>query len=171
LDAGGWEQISVSNPNSLQIVLCNNITETVCKIQAATDAKQCVSIDYFVNNYIDGKVLGMIVERTTEVGNIKFTAVIEKGNHKVNELKIAQHLGIKTLVTISDNSTAFWAQDLAYRVSDLFYNKKKNTCSCKQDQLHITTNNWNKKSKTSYTRNNGNTYYLKDFTQLQKQVA
>jgi len=50
LDATNQEQISVSDPDSRQMVLRNTITEVAYNIQSTTDAKHCLPIDYKVTN-------------------------------------------------------------------------------------------------------------------------
>jgi len=118
LDATNQEQISVSDPDSRQMVLRNTITEVAYNIQSTTDAKHCLPIDYLVTNNNDSKALGNMVQRASEiVGSTEFIAVFDKGYHKGSELKKAQRLGIKTLVAIPDISSASMAPDHAYNVS------------------------------------------------------
>jgi hypothetical protein len=63
LDASGQEQISVSDPDSRQMVLRNTITEVAYNVQTTTDAKHCLPIDYLVTNNNDSKALGNMVQR------------------------------------------------------------------------------------------------------------
>jgi hypothetical protein len=105
-----------------------------------------------------------MVQRAVDiVQNAKFTAVFDKGYHKGSELKIAQELGIKTLVAIPDTSSASMAPDPAYNVSEFIYNKKKNTYTCPQGNALTTNGNWYQKSNTSKKRKNGNTYLVQHF--------
>jgi transposase len=164
LDASGQEQISVSDPDSRQMVLRNTITEVAYNVQTTTDAKHCLPIDYLVTNNNDSKALGNMVQRASGiVGNTKFTAVFDKGYHKGSELKNAQELGVKTLVAIPDISSASMAPDPAYNVSEFVYNKKKNTYTCPQKQILTTNGNWYTKSNTSNKRKNGTTYLVQHF--------
>jgi hypothetical protein len=164
LVASGQEQISVSDPDSRQMVLRNTITEVAYNVQTTTDAKHCIPIDYLVTNNNDSKALGNMVQRASEiVGNSKFTAVFDKGYHKGSELKNAQELGVKTLVAIPDISSASMAPDPAYNVSEFVYNKKKNTYTCPQGNTLTTNGNWYTKSNTSNKRKNGNTYLVQHF--------
>lgn len=164
LNASGQEQISVSDPDSRQMVLRNTITEVAYNIQTTTDAKHCIPIDYLVTNNNDSKALGKMVQRASDiVGNNKFTAVFDKGYHKGSELKTAQELGVKTLVAIPDVSSASMAPDPAYNVSEFVYNKKDNTYTCPQGHALITNGNWYQKSNTSHKRKNGNTYLVQHF--------
>jgi len=164
LDASGQEQISISDPDSRQMVLRNNITEVAYNVQTTTDADHCLPIDYLVTNNNDSKAPGIMVERASEViGNTKFTAVFDKGYHKGSELKTAQKLGIKTLISIPDTSSASMAPDPAYNVSEFIYSKRKNTYTCPQGQVLTTNGNWYNKSNTSKKRKSGNTYLVQHF--------
>jgi transposase len=164
LETSGQEQISVSDPDSRQMVLRNTITEVAYNVQTTTDAKHCMPIDYLVTNNNDSKALGNMVQRASGiVGNTKFTAVFDKGYHKGSELKKAQELGVKTLVAIPDISSASMAPNPAYNVSEFIYNTKKNTYTCPQGNTLITNGNWYTKSNTSNKRKNGNTYLVQHF--------
>jgi len=164
LDATNQEQISVSDPDSRQMVLRNTITEVAYNIQSTTDAKHCLPIDYLVTNNNDSKALGNMVQRASEIiGSTEFIAVFDKGYHKGSELKTAQRLGIKTLVAIPDISSASMAPDHAYNVSQFVYNKRKNSYTCPQGHTLATNGNWYTKSNTSNKRKNGSVYQVQHY--------
>lgn len=164
LDATGQEQISVSDPDSRQMVLRNTITEVAYNVQTTTDAKHCIPIDYLVTNNNDSKALSNMIGRACDIiGNTEFTAVFDKGYHKGSELKAAQVLGIKTLVAIPDISSASMAPDPAYNVAEFVYDKLNNIYTCPQGHTLTTNGNWYKKSNTSNKRKNGNTYLVQHF--------
>jgi transposase len=164
LNKTGQEQISISDPDSRQMVLRNTITEVAYNVQSTTDAKHCLPIDYLITNNNDSKALGNMVQRASNiVGNTKFTAVFDKGYHKGSELKAAQLLGVKTLVAIPDISSASMAPDPAYNVSEFIYTKKKNTYTCPQGHTLTTNGNWYQKSNTSSKRKNGSTYLVQHY--------
>ena len=164
LEATGQEQISVSDPDSRQMVLRNTITEVAYNVQSTTDAKHNLPIDYLVTNNNDSKALGKMVSRASEIlGTTKFTAVFDKGYHKGGELKTAQELGVKTLVAIPDVSSASMAPDHAYNVSEFIYNKNNNTYTCPQGQVLRTNGNKYQKFNTSNKRKNGNIYMVQHY--------
>lgn len=51
-------QISLSDPESRQIMIRNNITEVTYNIQPINDAKHNIPIDYKVTNENDSKAMG-----------------------------------------------------------------------------------------------------------------
>lgn len=164
LDSSGQEQISVSDPDSRQMVLRNTITEVAYNVQTTTDAKHCLPIDYLVTNNNDSKALGNMVLRASEIiGKNKFTAVFDKGYHKGKELKAAQQLGVKTLVAIPDISSASMAPDPAFNVSEFVYSRRHNTYTCPQGEILRTNGNWYTKSNTSNKRKNGTVYQVQHY--------
>jgi len=164
LDSSGQEQISVSDPDSRQMVLRNTITEVAYNIQSTTDAKHCLPIDYLVTNNNDSKALGNMIQRASDIVNsTEFNAVFDKGYHKGSELKTAQLIGVKTLVAIPDISSASMAPDPAYNVSEFVYNKDKNTYTCPQGNTLATNGSWYTKSNTSNKRKNGSVYQVQHY--------
>ncbi|MFZ0283135.1 MAG: hypothetical protein WAL29_15905 [Bacteroidales bacterium] len=53
LKKSGEAQISISDPESRQIMLRNNITEVAYNVQTTVDAKNNIPIDYKVTNQND----------------------------------------------------------------------------------------------------------------------
>lgn len=167
LVANGQEQISVSDPDSRQMVLRNTITEVAYNVQTTTDAKHCIPIDYLVTNNNDSKALGNMVQRASEIiKNNTFTAVFDKGYHKGSELKLAQSIGIKTLIAIPDISSASMAPNHAYNVSEFIYDKTLNSYTCPQGNALNTNGNWYTKSNTSNKRKNGSVYRVQHYKTL-----
>jgi transposase len=101
LKESGEPQISISDPESRQIMIRNNITEVAYSVQTTVDSKNSIPIDYKVTNQNDSKAMGNMVRRAKSIlGNNEFTALYDKGYHTGSELKIAQDLGIETIVAI-----------------------------------------------------------------------
>lgn len=75
LEASGEDQMSVSDPDSRQMIIRNNIIEVAYNVQSVNDAKHCLPIDYEVTQHNDSKALGPMMERTSRIlGHAKFTA-------------------------------------------------------------------------------------------------
>ena len=101
LKASGEQQISISDPESRQIMIRNNITEVAYNVQSTVDSKHCIPIDYKVTNENDSKAMGNMVQRAKSIlCTNDFTVLYDKGFHTGSELKIAQSLGIETIVAI-----------------------------------------------------------------------
>jgi transposase len=62
LKESGDNQIYISDPDSRQIMLRNNITEVCYNVQTTVDAKHNIPIDYKVTNQNDSKAMGNMVQ-------------------------------------------------------------------------------------------------------------
>jgi len=62
LKESGQPQISLSDPESRQIMVRNNITEVSYNVQTTADAKNNIPIDYKVTNENDSKAMGNLVQ-------------------------------------------------------------------------------------------------------------
>jgi len=62
LKESGEAQISISDPESRQIMLRNNITEVAYNVQSTVDSKNNIPIDYKVTNQNDSKAMGIWYE-------------------------------------------------------------------------------------------------------------
>src|SRR5664280_464622 len=101
LKESGEAQISISDPESRQIMLRNNITEVAYNVQSTVDSKNNLPIDYKVTNQNDSKAMGDMVRRAKSILRTnEFTVLYDKGFHTGSELKTAQDLGIETIVAI-----------------------------------------------------------------------
>src|SRR5674536_35060 len=67
LKESGEPQISISDPESRQIMIRNNITEVAYNIQSTVDSKNCIPIDYKVTNQNDSKAMGKMVQRAKSI--------------------------------------------------------------------------------------------------------
>ena len=101
LKESGENQISISDPESRQIMVRNNITEVAYNVQTTVDSKNNLPIDYKVTNQNDSKAMGNMVQRAKSILRTNdFTVLYDKGFHTGSELKTAQELGIETIVAI-----------------------------------------------------------------------
>ncbi|MFT2011611.1 transposase, partial [Pontibacter sp. 13R65] len=113
LQEAGQDQVSISDPESRQMIIRNTITEVAYNVQATVDARHCLLIDYRVTNHNDTKAMGSMLRRAKSiVGNGSFTALFDKGYYTGSELAIAQQLGVTALVAIPASAAS--APDPAY---------------------------------------------------------
>jgi len=125
LKESGEKQISISDPESRQIMIRNNITEVAYNIQSTVDAKHNIPIDYKVTNENDTKAMGNMVQRTKSIlGTNEFTVLYDKGFHTGSELKTAQKLGVETIVAIPGVPSTSQAPDHDYNYEHLSMTKK-----------------------------------------------
>jgi len=143
LKESGESQISLSDPESRQIMVRNNITEVAYNIQSTVDSKHNIPIDYKVTNENDSKAMGNMVQRAKSIlRSNDFTALYDKGYHTGSELKTAQELGIETIVAIPDVPSTSQAPDHDYNHENFKYDSSLDTYTCPQGEVLRTNGNW-----------------------------
>ena len=146
LEATGETQISLSDPESRQMITRNNITEVAYNVQTTVDAKHYIPIDYKVTNQNDSKAMGGMLRRTKTILNTTdFTALYDKGFHTGSEIKTGIEMGIDIMVAIPE--VASHAPDTAYDVEHFIYNPKHDHYTCPQKQTLTTNGRWYAKSR------------------------
>jgi transposase len=150
LKESGEPQISISDPESRQIMIRNNITEVAYNVQSTVDAKHNIPIDYKVTNENDSKAMGDMVRRAKSILRTnEFTALYDKGFHTGSELKISQELGIETIVAIPGVPSTSQAPNHDYNYEHFTYDKEEDTYTCPQDQILRTNGTWHKELTSS----------------------
>ena len=145
LNESGESQISTSDPESRQIMIRNNITEVAYSVQTTVDAKNCISIDYKVTNQNDSKAMGNMVQRAKSILRTnEFTALFDKGYYTGSELKIAQDLGIETIVAIPGLPSTSQAPNPEYNFDHFKYDQQGDTYTCPQGEVLRTNGKWYK---------------------------
>jgi len=159
LKESGEKQISISDPESRQIMIHNNITEVAYTVQTTVDAKHNIPIDYQVTNQNDSKAMGNMVQRAKSILRTnEFTALYDKGYHTGSELKTAQDLGIETIVAIPKLPATSQAPNHDYNVEHFTYDHQNDTYTCPQGQILQTNGSWYKEQTSS-----GNTILFKQY--------
>ena len=150
LQESGEKQISVSDPESRQIMLRNNITEVAYNVQSTVDSKNCIPIDYKVTNENDSKAMGNMVQRAKSIlGTNEFTALYDKGFHTGSELKKAQELGIETIVAIPGVPSTSQAPNHEYNYECFRYDESEDTYTCPEGKVLRTNGSWYKELTSS----------------------
>jgi transposase len=143
LRESGESQISISDPDSRQIMLRNNITEVCYNVQTTVDAENNIPIDYKVTNLNDSRAMGNMVQRAKSILRTnEFTALYDKGYHTGSELKTAQELGIETIVAIPDVPSSSQAPDHDYNYEHFEYDPASDTYYCPQGEVLKTNGRW-----------------------------
>jgi len=150
LKESGEPQISISDPESRQIMIRNNITEVAYNVQTTVDSKNNIPIDYKVTNQNDSKAMGNMIQRAKSILRTnEFTALYDKGFHTGSELKTAQNLGIETIVAIPAVPSTSQAPNHEYNYENFTYNKEADTYTCPQGQILKTNGSWYKEYTSS----------------------
>lgn len=159
LKESGQPQISLSDPESRQIMLRNNITEVAYNVQSTVDSKHNIPIDFKVTNENDSKAMGNMVQRAKSILRTnEFTVLYDKGFHTGSELKTAQDLGIETIVAIPGVPSTSQAPDPVFNYEHFLYNKEEDTYTCPQGQILTTNGSWYKERTSS-----GNIIWFKQY--------
>jgi transposase len=146
----GEAQISLSDPESRQIMVRNNITEVSYNIQSTVDAKNNIPIDYKVTNENDSKAMGNMVQRAKSILRTNdFTVLYDKGFHTGSELKTAQDLGVQTIVAVPGVPSTSQAPDPMFNYEFFKYNREDDTYTCPGGQVLRTNGSWYKQLSSS----------------------
>ena len=150
LKESGETQISISDPESRQIMIRNNITEVAYNLQTTVDSKNNIHIDYKVTNKNDSKAMGDMVRRAKSILRTnEFTVLYDKGFHTGSELKTAQDLGIETIVAIPGVPSTSQAPNHEYNYEYFRYDTQEDTYTCPEDQVLRTNGKWYKELTSS----------------------
>ena len=150
LKESGEPQISISDPESRQIMLRNNITEVAYNVQTTVDAKNNIPIDYKVTNQNDSKAMGTMVQRAKSILRTnEFTVLYDKGYHTGSELKTAQDLGVETIVAIPSLPSTSQAPNHDYNSEHFIYDKERDTYICPQGFTLRTNGTWHKEQNSA----------------------
>ena len=138
-------QISTSDPDSRHQIVRGNITEVCYTAQTTVDAKHKMLIDYKLTNQNDKKAMGSMLRRAkTILKTNSFTALYDKGYHTGSEFKIADDLGITTLVAVPGIGRTSQAPDPNYNVEHFVYLPDTDTYSCPQGHSLKSNGSWYK---------------------------
>ena len=159
LKESGENQISLSDPESRQIMVRNNITEVAYNVQSTVDAKNNIPIDYKVTNENDSKAMGNMVQRAKSILRTnEFTVLYDKGFHTGSELKTAQDLGVETIVAIPGVPSTSQAPNPLFNCEFFKYNREDDTYTCPGGQVLRTNGSWYKQRTST-----GNISWFKQY--------
>lgn len=145
----GEPQISLSDPESRQMITRNNITEVAYNLQTTVDAKHCLPIDYKVTNTNDSKAMGNMLQRAKSIlRSNEFTALYDKGYHTGSEFEVADKLGIEAMVAVP--RVASNAPDLRYNVEHFRYEPNGDYYVCPQGSLLHTNGTWHQSKSAPF---------------------
>jgi Transposase DDE domain len=100
----------------------------------------------------------MVRRAKSILGTNEFTVLYDKGFHTGSELKIAQELGVETIVAIPGVPSTSQAPNHEYNYEHFIYNETTDTYTCPQNQTLITNGKWYKERTSS-----GNIIWFKQY--------
>ncbi len=138
-------QLSTSDPDSRHQIIRGAITEVCYTAQTSVDAKNKLLIDYKLTNQNDKKAMGMMLRRAKTILRTRtFIALYDKGYHTGSEFKIANDLGITTLVAIPGIGRASQAPNPNYNAEHFRYHEETDSYTCPQNHKLVSNGNWYK---------------------------
>jgi len=140
LDASGQEQISLTDPDSRAVVLTRNIVNVGYNIQASSDAKHKLLLEYDTGSVNDTHCLGQMAIQTRELLRLDHISVLaDKGYHTGEQLKQCHENGITTYVSPKAPAT----KDIGlYPYSEFKYDSGKDVYICPQGNQMHTNGTW-----------------------------
>jgi transposase len=147
MKASGESQISLSDPDSRQLVSGNNSVEVGYNIQSTVDAKNKIPLDYQVSNQSDKKAMSNMVARSKSIlRTSSFTALFDKGYHSGNAVARCHQMGIEVLVAMPAKPPSAQAVNPAYRSEKFIYDQEKDQYICPAGEVLKTKGVWYQKN-------------------------
>ncbi len=156
-------QISTTDPESRLLKIKDNIAEVSYNIQAATDSKHSMIVEFDIINENDQNQLGNMTCKAMDALEVKqITVLADKGYHVGKQLKLCKEQGATTLVAYIDRNPRSKHIDPAYQTDKFIYDSINDTYICPQGAV-LTTNG------ISYEkiRKGRTTYFIKQYNTRQ----
>ena len=161
LEESDQEQISTTDPDSRSVILHKNIINVGYNIQASSDAKHKLLVEYNTGQVNDTHALAPIALQTKEALGVKNMKVLaDKGYHTGIQLKECEDNGIETFVSPRDPSPQ--AKGL-YPYTMFHYNKETDSYTCPAESTLTTHGRWYRHSESRKGRKSM-VYYFKRYS-------
>ncbi len=144
LKASGQDQLSLTDPDSRSVILHRNIVNVGYNIQAASDSKHKLLVEFETGDVNDSHALAQIALVTKAILNTESMDVLaDKGYHTGEELKKCEAENITTYVSPKAPATP---DNGLYPVTVFTYNAKNDTYTCPAGEELKTNHVWYKHS-------------------------
>jgi transposase len=138
LRESGEEQISLTDPDSRSVILLRNIVNVGYNIQAASDSKNKLLIEYDTGDVNDTHALApMALKAKNLLKADKMNVLADKGYHTGEQIQKCSENSITVFVSPRDNSTSDAG---LFPVSMFNYNQESDTYTCPSGSI-LRTNN------------------------------
>ena len=136
------KQISLTDPDSRAVILLRNIVNVGYNVQASSDAKHKLLIEYNTGDVNDTHALAPMAIATKDLLlSDHLNILADKGYHTGEELQKCRENGITTFVSAKAPST----MDIGlYPITDFKYDKKNDIYICPQGNTMHTNGTWHK---------------------------
>ncbi len=149
LEESGQEQISLTDPDARSVVLHRNIVNVGYNIQAASDSKHKLLVEYDTGDVNDTHALAEMATAAKEILNVESMDVLaDKGYHTGQELQRCHESGINTFVSPKDSAAG---DSGVFHVTDFVYNKPDDSYTCPAGETMRTNGTWHSHSGKTKT--------------------
>jgi len=146
LDESGEQQISLTDPDAKSVVLHRKIVNVGYNIQAVSDKKHKLLVDYNTGTVNDTHSLAPMALQAKELLAVeKLTVLADKGYHTGSQLQECGQNNITTYVSPRQPEADY---DKGIPLEVFYYNKKTDTYTCPEGHTMRTNGTWYKKSNS-----------------------
>jgi transposase len=140
LEESGQEQISLTDPDARSVVMHRNIIHVGYNIQASSDAKHKLLIEYDTGEVNDTHALSsMAIQSKTLLGVEDINVLADKGYHTGAELSICRENNITTFVSPKAPATGDTG---LYPITSFAFDKENDRYICPQGHAMHTNGTW-----------------------------
>jgi transposase len=144
LKSSDEEQISLTDPDSRAVILLRNIVNVGYNIQASSDSKYKLLVEYDTGTVNDTHALAPMAVMTKKLLRVdKLNVLADKGYHTGEELKKCEEEGITTYVSPRESSAN--NKDV-YPIENFTYDKKNDYYTCPAGEAMRSNGTWLKHS-------------------------
>ncbi len=155
----GQEQVSLTDPDTRSVVLHRNIVNVGYNIQATSDQKHKLLVNYNTGTVNDTHALAPMATACKELLQTEYLNVLaDKGYHTGKQLHECHQNHIKTFVSPKIPATN---PDKGIPIHMFYYNKQQDTYTCPQGHIMKSNGKWFKHSDTRSGRKD--TYLFKRY--------
>lgn len=153
LKDSGQEQISLTDPDARSVVLHRNIINVGYNIQASSDSKHKLLVEFDTGDVNDTRALAPMALKTKELLNIdNMNILADKGYHTGDQIQKCTENNITTFVSPREPST----KDIGlYPVTMFCYDKEADTYTCPAGFIMRTNNKWYQHSEKNHKEGSG----------------
>jgi transposase len=149
LEESGQEQISLTDPDARSVVLHRNIVNVGYNIQAVSDSKHKLLVEFETGDVNDSHALAEMAENTQKLlAPDSMDVLADKGYHTGQELQRCQESGIKTFVSPKDSAAG---DSGVFPVTGFVYNPQDDSYTCPAGETMRTNGTWHNHSGKTKT--------------------
>jgi transposase len=156
-------QISTTDAESRSLKIKDNIAELAYNIQAATDSKHSLIVEFNTINENDQNQLSDMTGKAMQALEVKHIAALtDKGYHVGKQLQLCKEQGVTTLTAYPDRNPRAKHIHPAYQTDKFIYDAIKDTYTCPQGAVLTTNGKYYEKIRKSRT-----SYFIKKYNTQQ----